>query len=243
MNYLLKNLKPIACGEDFEAGKDELVFNPEGTFKMAELRAVAKANKIEHPAKAKMGELVPLIYAHFATLNLKETINIKSIVLAGIKAGKTDNEIMQKLVDAGVPIRDAWGQFRAALMGAGLLLNPTERATKLAELLEGFEPVTGFDVSTKLKELMEAVPRTTERQGMAAIRKFAEANSIELPKVHKLGGWKKKLTDWIVANPTASVGELGEYVAGLGRPDTITKRYTETMLLANRIAERFSLLA
>jgi uncharacterized protein (DUF885 family) len=246
MKYLLKNLKAVSKGEDLEAGKtaqaakNELVFDPAGTHKLAELKAIATANKVEHPAKAKMPELVPLITAAFEAKNLPERINIKAIVVAGVEADKSDDQIMMELIEAGVHVKDAWGQFRAALMGAGLLLNPTERAEKLAELLKGFEPITGVDVSTKLSELMEAVPRTTDRQGMAAIRKFSKDNSIELPVVKRIGGWKKKLFDWITEHPSASQEEMAAYVSELGRPDTIARRYAEIMTLVNRVAERLT---
>jgi len=237
MKYLLdKNLNPIALGVDLEGNKDELVFDPDGKHKLAELKAVAKANEIEHPAKVKMTDLSELIQETFSSLDLPEQLDKKGIVVAGIKAGKDDDTIMMELVNAGVPIRDAWGEFKTAMMAAGYLLKPAERNVKLAELLNGFSPETGDDVSDKLKELMDEIPRTTERQAMGAIRKYAKDNKIELPKVKRLGGWKKKLTDWIVENPTATVDDLAGYVSELGRPDSIAKRYTETMLLANRIA-------
>lgn len=240
MNYLLTNLKVTARGESLEVGKNELVFDPDSTHKFAELKAIAKANNIEHGSKIRMTELVKLIKDTFEAKSLPEVINITAIVTAGVEANKSDDEIMQDLVDAGVHFRNVLGQFRTAMMAAGYMMRPAERNKKLAELLVDFDPITGVDVTNKAKALTDEVPRTSERQAMAAIRLFAKDNKIELPKVHKIGGWRKKLHNWIVENPTASVSEMGAYIAELGRPDTITRRYTETMLLVNRVAERLT---
>ncbi|VAW73743.1 hypothetical protein MNBD_GAMMA14-2380 [hydrothermal vent metagenome] len=90
MKYLLKNLKAVARGEELDAGKNELVFDPEGTFKLAELKAIAKANGIEHGSRIKMSELVVLIAEAFEEMDLEEYLDIKGIVVAGIKAGKDD---------------------------------------------------------------------------------------------------------------------------------------------------------
>jgi len=236
MKYLLKNLKAVACGEELEAGKNELVFDPDGTFKLAELKAIAKANGIEHGSRIKMTELVVLIAEAFEKLELKEYLDIKGIVVTGIKAGKDDDAIMMELVEAGVPFRDVVGQFRTAMMAAGLILKPAERNEKLAALLEDFEPGSDSDVSEMVALLMAEIPRTTERQAMAAIRKYAKANSIELPKVKRMGGFKKKLFDWMVENPTASVGDLASFVSEKGKPESVTKRYSEVMLLAQKMA-------
>ncbi|VAW73741.1 hypothetical protein MNBD_GAMMA14-2379 [hydrothermal vent metagenome] len=139
-------------------------------------------------------------------------------------------------VEAGVPFRDVVGQFRTAMMAAGLILKPAERNAKLAALLEDFEPESGSDVSEMIALLMAEIPRTRERQAMAAIRKYAKDNSIDLPKVKRVGGFKKKLFDWMVENPTASVGELATFVSEKGKPESVTKRYSEVMLLAQKMA-------
>lgn len=239
MKYLLdKNLVVIARGESLEGNKDELVYDPEGKQTLKELRAIAKANTIAHDNKTKLADLAALITDVFSQLDLPEKLDIKGIVVAGVKAGKDDNQIMMELIDAGIPVRDAVGEFRIALMAAGMLLKPKERNAKLAELLDDFEPETGDDVSAKLRELMDAVPRTTERQAMAAIRKYARDNKLELPKVKRVGGFKKKVYDWMIAHPTATVDELGAFIAEKGKPESVAKRYGEVLTLAQRMAER-----
>ena len=180
--------------------------------------------------------LRPLIYAHFANLDLKETIDTKSIVTEGVESGKSDDDIMRELLDAGIHFRDVVGQFRAAMMAAGFILKPAERNAKLAELLKDFAPESGPDV-TDMIELMQAeIPRTTERQAMAAIRKYAAEQKIELPKVKKIGGFKKKLFDWMVENPAASVDDLAEYVKANNKPESVARRYGEVMTLARKMA-------
>lgn len=239
MKYLLdKNLIPVARGETLEGDKDNLVFDPDGKNVLKDLKAIAKANAIEHGAKVKMVDLVGLISEAFEELDLPEKLDIRSIVVAGIKAGKDDDTIMMELVNAGVPIRDAYGEFRTAMIRAGFLLRPKERNEKLTGLLDGFNPETGDDVSAMLRELMDEVPRTTERQAMAAIRKYAKDNKIELPKVKRVGGFKKKVYDWMLANPTATVDELGAFIAEKGKPESVAKRYGEVMILAQKMAER-----
>lgn len=48
MKYLLdKNLVVTARGESLEGDKDNLVYDPYGKVKLAELKAIAKANEIE----------------------------------------------------------------------------------------------------------------------------------------------------------------------------------------------------
>ena len=220
MKYLLdKNLNQISRCESLEDDKDNLVFDPDGKNVLKDLKAIAKANGIEHDSKVKLADLSVLITDAFSALDLPEQLDKKGIVVAGIKAGKTDDAIMMELINVGVHVRDAYGEFRTAMMAAGLLLRPKERNEKLAAVLDGFSPKTGDDVSDKLKELMDEIPRTTERQAMGAIRKYAKDNKIELPKVKRVGGWKRKLQDWIVENPTASVDDLSSYVSELGRPE------------------------
>jgi len=236
MKYLLdKNLVVTSRGESLEG---EFVFDTDEKHKLADLKAVAVANGIEHDSKIKLADLAALITDVFSQLDLPEYLDKKAIVIAGVKAGKSDNEIQLELIEAGVPVRDAVGEFRTALMAAGMLLKPKERNAKLAELLDGFSPESGDDVSAKLRELMDAVPRTTERQAMAAIRKYAKDNKFELPKVKRVGGFKKKVFDWMLANPTATVSELGEFVAKKGKPESVAKRYGEVMILAQKMAER-----
>jgi len=236
MKYLLdKNLVVTARGESLEG---ELAYDPDGKVKLAELKAIAKANSIQHGAKIKMTELAVLIADAFSEMDLPEYLDKKGIVVAGVKAGKDDNQIMMELIEAGVPVRDVVGEFRTALMAAGMLLKPKERNAKLAGLLDGFKPESGNDVSDKLRELMDAVPRTTERQAMAAIRKYARGNKIDLPKVKRVGGFKKKVYDWMVLNPTASVLDLREFVKDKGKPENVSKRYEEVLVLAQKMAER-----
>lgn len=240
MKYLLKNLKVVARGEELDAGRNELVFDPAGKYKIAELKAIAKANGIEHGSKIKADELMALIVAAFEEMDLKEQFSIKAIVVAGVEADKSDDEIMRELADAGVPIRDVVGQFRTAMMAAGYLLKPKERNARLEAVLDGFEPETAADVESKKHELMDAVPRTTERQAMGAIRKYAKQNGIELPKVKRTGGFKKKVHDWMLAHPNATVDELEAFITDKGKPESVVKRYAEVLTLAQQMAKRIS---
>jgi len=238
MLYLLnENLEVIARGESLDG---EFVFDPETKRTLKDLKAIATAtataNSIEHDSKIKLADLASLITDAFSEMDLPETLDKRGIVVAGIKAGKTDDAIMLELIEAGIPVRDAYGEFKTALMAAGLLLKTKERNEKLAVLLEDFAPETGDDVSDMVSLMMEELPRTTERQAMGAIRKYAKENDLTLPKVKRLGGWKKKLFDWIVENPTESVETMTVYLIELGRPETVAKRHADTMRLVNRIA-------
>jgi len=234
MKYQLNtSLEVTSKGEALEG---EFVFDPEAKHTLKDLKAIAKANGIEHDSKVKLADLATLITDTFSEMELEEYLDLKGIVVAGIKSGKTDDAIMLELIEAGVPVRDAYGEFKTALMAAGYLLKPAERNAKLAELLEDFAPETGDDVSDMVNLMMEELPRTTDRQAMGAIRKYAKDNKIDLPKVKRLGGWKKKLFDWIASNPSATVDEMTAYVIELGRPETVAKRYADTMRLVNRVA-------
>jgi len=236
MKYLLdKNLVVTARGESLDG---DLVFDPDDKNKLAELKAIAKANSIEFTSKTKMSDLAVLVQETFASLELEEYLDTKGIVVSGIKAGKTDDAIMLELIEAGVPVRDAWGEFKTALMAAGYLLKPAERNEKLAELLIDFAPESGADITDMIELMKSELPRTTDRQAMGAIRKYAKENDLVLPKVKKVGGFKKKLFDWMVNNPTASIDELNGFVVENGKPESVTKRYSEVMVLAQKMAER-----
>lgn len=238
MKYLLdSNLAPISRGESLEGDANNLLFDPDGKNVLKELKAIAKANGIEHDSKVKLAELAALIADIFSGIDLPEYLDTNSIVIAGVKAGKDDDTIMLELINAGVPVRDAYGEFKTALMAAGYLLKPAERNAKLAELLDGFDPETGDDVLDKLNELMNELPRTTDRQAMAVIRKYAKDNKIELPKVKRVAGFKKKVHDWMIANPTATVDELGKFVAQHNKPESVAKKYGEVFTLAQKMAE------
>jgi len=42
----------------------------------------------------------------------------------------------------------------------------------------------------------------------------------------------------MVANPTASVLDLREFVKDKGKPENVSKRYEEVLVLAQKMAER-----
>lgn len=241
MKYLLdKNLKVTARGIDLEGDKEHLVYDPDGKNALKDLKAIAVANKIEHPAKIKMSDLALLITETFSNMKLEEYLDVKSLVIAGVKAGKDDDTIMLELINAGVHVRNAWGEFRTALMAAGMLLKPAERNAKLAEMLKDFDPETGTDVTAMIELMKTEIPRTTERQAMAAIRKYATDNKLELPKVKRVAGFKKKMHTWLIEHPAALVDELNKFVADAGKPESVSKRYGEVLILAQKMAERIN---
>ena len=101
MKYLLKNLKAVARGEDLEAGKNELVFDPNGKYKLAELKAVAKANSIEQ-GNIKMTDLLELIISTFESMDLPEQINVRGLVVAGVESGKSEKILDMNTFGRGI---------------------------------------------------------------------------------------------------------------------------------------------
>jgi len=155
------------------------------------------------------------------------------IVTAGFDNEKSDDEILRELFETGIPFNELRTIFNEVVKSQGLRLSASERKEKTAEILEGWNPETSEEVSEKAVSLASTL-KLTEPKGLTAIRAWAKANDIELPKperkpkVPKLGfgGHIRTLLDFLKENRQASRDDVNAYC----EQNEISPKYTSVAL-------------
>jgi len=256
--YLVNgNFKALRSGEFVTASVEDGEFiltqeEAEG-FTIATLTEIANANKMTVPRKVKHGDLVTGLMAHLSELKLPkvnkmtDTQIVEEIVDAGVAAGQSEDEMLVEIVNRGVSFKAAGKLWKAVMENKGYAASSKTVAETAATILAGVEDedgnVIGFspespeDVQEMVERIVGEVAGSTEKQAMAAIRKFAKANEIELPKAKggkrggggSGGGIQKKVQDWMLENrdcnaeaitaqiqvlkPEITEGQLAKHVA------------------------------
>lgn len=149
-----------------------------------------------------------------------ELAKAKEIIEPMAKAGKSDNEMAVALIQVGdFAFKKAGRLLRRCLEDLGVRMSAKDRLTQVSELLlsQDFEPKEWSEVTKVCEWLSEELDATDEKQAMKAVKKFAEAQGIELPKKPKGGGSRKTgfrttFYAWVIANPAATDAEFQAWV-------------------------------
>lgn len=264
MNIIIdSNFKARFKGQNLTAAEHdgEFVFSENSDFSISTLKEIAKANGFEIPSK----ELRKKANAHefvFNTLNTSENIveakmsnldQVKEIVNVGVSEGKSDDEIKIAIVQSGISFKDAQKFFQQAMEECGHRISPKARFAKICDVLDEmeFNPDTPDEVSAVAEKLAEQIDDTSEKQALAAMRKWAKENEIELPKPAKKaggagrgagGGLIQKGLDWLVENKDADAEAITNFI--LSAKDGITeaqaKKYVSSLTQSLEFARKFA---
>lgn len=235
--YLINgSFKALRTGEYVEASKNSEEFildfsETDSLPSVATLHEVAKANELKVPKKAHKDEVVELLESHLETLKLPEvnemtdTQKVEEIVAAGIEAGKSDDDMLVDIVNSGISFKAAGKLFKAVMEDKGLRISAKERAEQAAKILAdadfGVEEITDDVIAACVASIVDGVKDTNEKQALAAIRKYAKDNNIELPKVKKAatgggrgpgGGLLDAVSKFMLDNREAGEDEVKAFI-------------------------------
>lgn len=259
MKYLIgENLKVKWKGEFVNADEDkgEFIFDTdENELTKATLVGMAEANEVSIGKKDNVATLVDKLHQSFETLELKEVSvmsdekKVEEIVVAGVEAGKSDDDMLVEVVNSGVSFKKAIKLFKNVMETKGLRISAKKRADKIAELIAelNFQPETGDDVQSMITKITKEVPDTNEKQAIGALRRWAKKAEYDLPKVKKsgaaAGGVRGKIYAFMIDHPKATPEQFTAWVTastdddGLGKDEKTAKRFLPVFEVARKMAE------
>lgn len=253
--YLLDaNFKVMRKGDFVEANESagEIVYTSDNEADLAvgQLQEIATANKLAINKSLKKAEYVVALAEKLESLKCKEqnemteSQKVEEIVEAGLAAGKSEDDILVEIINAGVAYKKAGKLFNQYMLNSGHRITRKERNEQVAELLDEaeFNPETGEEVAAMIEKITSEVKATNEKEALQAIRAFARDNDIELPKVPKKGrtqgGFKGKVFAWMLDNPTAGADDLTSFITEeCGKNEATAKRFVEIQAFATKFAE------
>lgn len=223
--------------------------NDEKQFEFAVLNEIAQANGIKIK-KGKKKDVLQTLEAGLLNLNLKEintmsdTDKVKEIVEAGIKAGKSDEEMVIEIIQTGIAFGAAGRMFKKAVQEGGYRLTNKEREENVMNHLANaeFEPTDYDQVKAMAEELEKSIKDTDSVRAMRLIKKYCKVNEIEFPKKPKKpkGGFLAMFKQFVISNPAVSVEELHSWIEENTkteeRADSFKKKYTPWLEFAQSVA-------
>jgi len=257
MKYLINaNLKVIRKGEFVEASEvaGEFIYDDiQNGLTVATLRGIAEANNLKLKGK-KHDELVESIAVELSTLKIPEVKNMTDtqkatkIIEDGVAAGKSDDEMLVEIVQSGISFKSATRMFKQIMEEKGLRVSTKDRVESATKVLTDidFAPKTYADVKAAIKKLCDEVADTNEKQATIAIRKYAKAKEIVMPKAEKgekkvgsAGGFKGKMLEWMVGNAdSADLAGFAAWMTKNKRKESMTKRFTPVFEAMQKLAVR-----
>lgn len=231
--------------------------NNELSLTLGQLQEIASSNGIEITA-TKKADVLSELFAQLDNLEIP-TMNEKTdsqkvldIVSAGHEAGKSEDEMLIEIVQAGIKFSNAVKYLKGALQELGLMISPKDRYESAKEIMEQsqFRPTSYEEVKAMATELTEQLPDTNEKQAVAAIRKYCREIEVEMPKAPKgagaVKGWAGPMTnvlDWLMQNADATDEQLAEFLVSIkkvdkeGKPDKFVKKFSMMRTIINKARE------
>lgn len=140
------------------------------------------------------------------------------------RAGKTDEEMLVKLIGEGFMAKKAFKLLSQCLEDLGVRMSAKDRYTQTSDILLGndFKPTSWGEVRDVCTYLASELEATDEKQAMIAVRRYAKIQKIELPKpVRGEGGprsggksFAARVCKWMVENATAEDATFTEWLKG-----------------------------
>ena len=273
------SFKAIFKGEFSQAsevdGEFEYNAGEESSLSAATLHEIAKANGLKISTKAKKSNVIEQLNAHLETLNINEVSNmtdtqkVEESIATGMEAGWDDDKIMLDIVNKGVSFKAAGLLFKKVMEDKGFRVTAKERAEKAAKILKDAafgvflddddEPMlddegnvvvlTTKDVDYMVATIAKEVPDTTDKQALAAIRKYAKEQKFDLPKAKKGGGSgtgatgiNKKVGEFMLANRECDEAAIAEFIRSVKEDitDSQLKKYVANAVRALEFAKAWA---
>lgn len=256
MKYLIsKNFKIVRKGTHVTAdeSRGEWIYDTDvDKLEAGQLQELAESNKLK-PVGKKASKYRKSLHEAMETMeNVAEqngptqTEIVDKIVQEGHAAGKTEDDMLIQIVQAGISFRRAGKMFKETIERLGLrtsVKDVKELAQKLLAELD-FKPTTYAEFEKAVDVVLEKSPEGAERgQAVAAVKAYAKSKEIELPKRPKgqrgAIGFKGDAFKWILDNPNATEADLTAYLNSKGKdPEKVLKRFVPVMELCKKFATK-----
>lgn len=256
MKYLINsNFKVTRKGSHITASADagEWIYDTEQTEQVtaAQLQEIAKANKLKAVGKKK-SEYIQSLNEEIEKMSTvpeqngpTQTEIVDEIVRDGFAAGLADDDMMIKIISAGVGFKRAAKMFKDSVERQGLRTSTQDVKKTAAELLAelDFKPASYDEVEAAVEKIMKKVEGAQRGQAMVAIKAYAKENEVVLPKREKgkrgAVGFRGQFYDWVLANPTAGEDELVAFLNKEGKdPEKLVKRFLPILQLCQRFTKK-----
>jgi hypothetical protein len=133
-----------------------------------------------------MSEAQPAVAAEPTAAEL-EFQKARALIEPMSRDGKSDEDMLVKLIQEGFLAKKAFKLVRQSLEDLGVRMSTKDRYEQISEILlkNEFAPAEYSDLKDCVAFLTTEIEATDEAQALKAVKKFAKANSIELPKAPK----------------------------------------------------------
>lgn len=176
---------------------------------MGQMEEIATVNKLKCKGK-KVADFKESLDEALSKLKLpekkemSETEKVVGIVKDGHEAGKSEDEILIEIVQAGIKFGQAIKMMKNAMVELGFSVTAKERYNKTKEILEEaeFEPEEYSEVTEMAKKLSEEIGGTSEAQALSQIRKYCKEFEVDMPKKvkEKKASLAVRVMAWISKN-------------------------------------------
>jgi len=186
---------------------------------MANAKTAKKSTKSTKSVKT-IGKAEAAVSAEPTKAQL-ELAKAKEIITPMAKAGKSDDEMIIKLMqDGGFTAKQAIRYVNQSLEDLGVRMSNKDRQTAVNDMLlaNDFAPSDWSEVVKSAEWISSELDATTDKQALGCIKKFAKENKIELPAkprgAGRSGGTSFRVVSlaWMEENPTSTDAEFEKWV-------------------------------
>jgi hypothetical protein len=257
MKYLINdNMKAVRCGDFVKADQDarEFIYDTMAPkteeHNIAVMRGIAEAHNFVVPDNLnKRGDIARRLANDLSKLKLPEvrkmsdTEQVTSIIVEGVKAEKTDDQILVAIVNAGISFKNAGKLFKQVMQEKGLRISSKSRQEQVFKILKSlrFKPKADDweKVQAALDKIVEEVNDTDEKQALMMVKRYAKEGELILPKQPKKAAGAKgnvKVQEYMIANPSATKEEFSTFMLDLGKKEKMIDRQWVWFEIAQKMA-------
>jgi hypothetical protein len=260
MKYVINSeFKAVMKGEYCEANTaaGEFIVDSENSEPVtgAIIQGIADAHGFTVHGKNKSEKLAQLD-ADLSSLKIGEvreptiTQRVKSIVDEHVVDGvlKIDEDsLIVILIQSVIGFKNAAKTLRHVLETSGLKVSNKDRLSTATSILEKMEfaPKNWGDVIDAAEKVSQGLNDTSEKQALAAIKKYAKDVGLALPEkpakekgVSKgVSGFKAKIVKLLVSKPQTTLSELEEFCVENKKEAAVAKRFAWALSIANQLSK------
>ncbi len=169
----------------------------------------------------------------------------KGILEPLARAGKTDEEMVVKLINEGFQAKKSFKLIKSVMEDLGIRMSAKDRYTQTSEILmkNAFAPTEYSEVRDVCVFLASELEATDEKQAMRAVVKYAKENKIELPKRPKgmgprSGGnsFRARMIKWMLENTAGSSDAFAAWLTVEKKTQSQINYYVRNFEVAKEMA-------
>jgi hypothetical protein len=167
----------------------------------------------------------------------------KTILEPLARDGKSEEDMLVKLIQEGFLSKKAFKLVRSCLEDLGVKMSTKDRCTQTAEILlkNGFAPKDWSEVQDCCTFITKELEATSEKQAMVAIKRFAKDNAIDLPKRPKGRGqgnsFRAKMHKFMVEHANEGPEVLVEFLNAEGKSQSTINTQVRNFELGQEMAK------